>query len=65
MDLIQLLVLVIVMGLVFWLVQAFLPIPQPFKNIALAILVVIVCVWLLSAVGLCSLPAGHGIVIRH
>jgi len=52
MDLVQLLVVIIVLGLVFWLVQTFLPIPQPFKNAVLGILVIVVIVWLLSAVGL-------------
>lgn len=52
MDLIQLLVVVVVLGLLFWVVQVYLPIPPPFKAIVLVILVLIACGWLLSAVGL-------------
>jgi hypothetical protein len=49
--LIELLVAVIVMGLLYWLVTL-LPIPQPFKNIAIVIIVVICIIWLLSFTGL-------------
>ncbi len=45
--LIDLLVMVIVMGLLYWLVTL-LPIPQPFKNVAIVIIVVICIIWLLS-----------------
>ncbi len=62
MDLIQLLVVVVVAGLAFWLVQVSPWIAQPFKSIALAVIVVFVCVYLLSAVGLCS---GTTLHIRH
>lgn len=44
--LITILILVIVAGLVYWLVQL-LPIPQPFKNIALVVLLLAMIVYLL------------------
>jgi hypothetical protein len=66
MDLIQLIVVIVVMGLIFWAVQAFLPIPAPFKNIVLLILVLITCAWLLSAFGLCSGWSGsHSVHLRN
>lgn len=55
MSLVGLLVVVIIAGLLFWLVQT-LPIPQPWKNIALVIVVLIVIFWLLGAIGV--LPQG-------
>ncbi len=52
MDLISLLVVLVVLGLVFWLIQSYLPIPAPFKNVILIILVIITCVWLLDWAGI-------------
>jgi hypothetical protein len=43
----SLLVLVIVLGLVYWVVTM-LPIPEPFRQIALVIIVVICLLYLLS-----------------
>jgi hypothetical protein len=51
--LLELLIAVIVMGLLYWLVTL-LPIPQPFKNIAIVIIVLICILWLLSFTGLLS-----------
>lgn len=58
MDLIQLVVLILVVGLIVGLIQ-YLPIPPPFKQVAMAIVVLIVILWLLGAVG----PM-HPLVIR-
>ncbi len=51
MTLLGLLVIIIVIGLIVWLVQQ-LPLAQPFKNIALVLVVVVCIIWLLSASGL-------------
>lgn len=48
--LIDLLVLVIVLGLVAWGVTA-IPMPQPFKVAAYAIMVLILVLWLAAAAG--------------
>jgi hypothetical protein len=53
--LITLLVAVIVIGLLYWIVQL-MPLPAPFKNIALCIVLVIALLWLLSFAGV--LPHG-------
>jgi hypothetical protein len=58
-NLIQLLVLVLVFGLV-WYVITVIPLPQPFKMVAIVILAVILIVWLLSVAGL----LGTGGVVR-
>ena len=47
--LIELLILVLVLGLVAWIARQILP--QPFQNIALAVCVVILLVWLLRFAG--------------
>jgi hypothetical protein len=43
----SLLVMVIVLGLIYWLITM-LPLPPPFKNIALVIIVVICLIYLLG-----------------
>lgn len=50
MDLITLLVVVIIIGILFY-VLSILPIPQPFKNIAYCVLGLIAVVWLLGLIG--------------
>jgi hypothetical protein len=45
--LVDLLVAVIVMGLLYYIVTI-LPLPQPFKTIAIVIILVICIIWLLS-----------------
>lgn len=56
MDLLSLLVVLIVFGVIFYIVNNLLPIAQPFKNIALAVVCVILLVWLLSLVDVGSFP---------
>lgn len=51
MSLIGLLVFIIIVGLLYWLVTL-LPLPQPFKTIALVILILFCIIWLLSSTGL-------------
>jgi hypothetical protein len=46
MDLVSLLIVVLVLGLIIWLVQ-YLPIGEPFKTIAMVIVVVICLIYLL------------------
>lgn len=43
----QLLVMVIVLGLIYWIVTL-LPLPAPFKNVALVIILVICLLYLLA-----------------
>jgi hypothetical protein len=49
--LIQLLVIVIVLGLVYWLVMQ-LPLPAPFKMIAQVIMILVAIFWLLGVAGM-------------
>lgn len=58
MDLITLLIALIVFGVIFYIVNNLLPIAQPFKNVALAVVCVILIVWLLSLVGVGSFHIG-------
>lgn len=54
MSLIGLLVVVIILGLLLYVVQM-LPIPQPFKNAAIVIVVLIAIIFLLGLIGVVPL----------
>lgn len=51
MGLLEIIIILCVVGLLLWAVNAYLPIPQPIKNIVLLLIVVFFCVWLLSLAG--------------
>ena len=52
MDLVSLLVVLVVLGLVWWLVTTYIPLPPGVKTVITVIAVLILCVWLLQMVGL-------------
>ena len=49
---IQLIIVLLVLGLVWWLISTFLPIPQPFRNAILIVLVLCAIWYLLRFAGL-------------
>lgn len=59
MDLVQLIVVLIVFGLVWWLVTTYLPLPPPIKTAITVLFVLLLILWLLSIVGLVPLPLTH------
>lgn len=59
MSLVGLLVFILIVGLLYWCVTL-LPLPQPFKNIALVIVILICIIFLLNSLGV----VGSGPVIR-
>lgn len=48
MDLISLLIIIVIFGVLFWVFQALIPIPQPFKNAALAVIVIFFLLYMLD-----------------
>ncbi|MGB5239912.1 MAG: Thivi_2564 family membrane protein [Prochlorococcaceae cyanobacterium] len=52
MDLISLIVVLIVVGVLLWLVNNYIPMDGKIKNILNIVVVVAVVVWLLNALGL-------------
>jgi hypothetical protein len=54
MPLINLIVPLIVVGVVLWLINRFIPMAGSIKTILNAVVVVVVCVWVLQSVGLWS-----------
>ena len=52
MGLIQLIVLLVVIGVILWLVNAYIPMQPTIKKILNIVVIVIVCIYLLSLFGL-------------
>jgi hypothetical protein len=52
MDLLTLIVVLVVVGLVIYLIQGYLPIDPKIKQIIVAIVIIILIVWLLQGIGL-------------
>jgi hypothetical protein len=52
MPLIQVLLVLIVVGVLLWLVNSFIPMAGPIKSILNAVVVICVVVWLLNVFGL-------------
>jgi hypothetical protein len=60
MDLIQLLIVLVVVGLLLWLVTSVVPLPQPVRTIVVVVVTLVACFWLLSWAGLT-----HPLVFRR
>ena len=52
MPLVNLIVPLIVIGLVLWLINRYIPMASSIKTILNVVVTVIVCIWVLQAVGL-------------
>jgi hypothetical protein len=50
--LVQLVVVLLIVGLLLWAIQQFLPIPAPIKNIIYVVIVVILALYLLRVFGI-------------
>ena len=59
MDLVQLVVVLIVVGVLLWLVNTYIPMDPKIKQILNVVVVIAVVLWLLQIFGL--LPLGRGI----
>jgi uncharacterized membrane protein YqjE len=59
MDLVSLLIVVCILSIVAWVFFTYVPVPQPFKTIIMAVLALIFCVWLLQSFGLGGFHVGR------
>jgi hypothetical protein len=57
MPIIQLLVLIVVIGVILYLVNTYVPMAPPIKTILNIVVILVLCLWLLSVFGL--LPSGN------
>jgi hypothetical protein len=56
MDIIHVLIVLIVVGVVLYLVQTYIPMAAPIKTIITVVVVLILCVWLLTVFGIGTTP---------
>ena len=61
MDLVNIVVVLIVVGVLLWLVNNYLPMDGKIKNILNIVVVIVVVIWLLQALGLLGSLRGIGI----
>lgn len=61
MPLIQILILLVVVGVCLYLVNTYVPMAAPIKNVLNVIVVLALCIYLLSAFGIIS---GHGLRVH-
>jgi len=63
MPLVQILIVLVVVGVLLWLVNSFIPMAGSIKSILNAVVVIVVVVWLLNVFGLMhsitSITVGH------
>lgn len=57
---IQILVTLVVVGVVLWLVNTYIPMAAPIKTVINIVIVLILCIWLLNTFGITHfrMPAG-------
>jgi hypothetical protein len=60
MDIIQVLIVLVVVGVVLYLVQTYIPMAAPIKTILMVVVVLILCIWLLNVFGI-----GRPVVLRR
>ena len=54
MPLLSILIVIIVVGILLWLVNSFLPMDRKIKNILNIVVVIVLVIWLLKAFGIFS-----------
>ena len=51
MPLVSVIVVLIVLGVVLWLVNTYIPMAPPIKTVINVVVVLVLCLWLLSLIG--------------
>ena len=52
MPIIQLIVILVVIGVIMWLFNQYVPLAEPWKKILNIVVILLTCLWLLNVVGL-------------
>jgi hypothetical protein len=60
MDIIQVLIVLVVVGVVLYLINTYIPMAPPIKTILMVVVVLVLCLWLLQVFGI-----GRPVVIRR
>ena len=58
MPLVQLIIVLVVVGVVLWLVNSYIPMQSTIKNILNVVVIIVVALWLLSAFGVLGQLSG-------
>ena len=56
MSLVTIIVVLVVIGLVLYLINTYIPMARPVKTVLNVIVVLILCLWLLNAFGIVNIP---------
>jgi hypothetical protein len=56
---IQLLIVLIVVGVLLWLVNQYVPMQPPFKTIVNVVAILLLCVYVLNLFDVINIPIGH------
>jgi Flp pilus assembly protein TadB len=56
MDLIQVLIVLIIVGVVLYMVNTYVPMAPPIKTILMVVVVLVLCLWLLQVFGITTIP---------
>lgn len=56
MSIISIIVVLVVMGLVLYLINTYIPMAQPIKTVLNVVVVLLLCLWLLNAFGIVNVP---------
>ena len=54
MSLIQLIIVLVVMGVLLWAINQYVPMQPPIKTILNIVVIIVICLWLLAAFGILS-----------
>ena len=58
MPLIKIVIYLVIVGVLLWLVNTYIPMAAPIKTIINIVVVVAVCLWLLRVFGIADIPIG-------
>lgn len=58
-PIVQILIVLVVVGVVLWLIQTYIPMAAPIKTVINVVVVLLLCLWLLSLFGVGGLTIGH------
>ena len=56
MSLVTIIVVLVVIGLVLYLINTYIPMARPVKTVLNVIVVLMLCLWLLNAFGIVNIP---------
>jgi hypothetical protein len=59
MDIITLLIALVILGVVWYLVTTYIPMPQPIKTVITVIVVLMLCIFLLNFFGITHFHVGN------